>query len=117
FWDSIRKGGPGEMNLDMSILMNGMSAIPFQQGYGMEMRGDMTEMMQSFDRLLGAMKVALLFVFLLLVVQFHSIVQPLVMLLAIPLQLLGMFGGLLLAHQNVSSNGKTARMAIAANVR
>ncbi|MEO6913918.1 MAG: efflux RND transporter permease subunit [Candidatus Baltobacteraceae bacterium] len=57
-------------------------AIPFPQGYNMEMRGDMTEMMQSFDRLLGVMKVALLFVFLLLVVQFRSIVQPLVMLLA-----------------------------------
>ncbi|MDQ2680386.1 MAG: efflux RND transporter permease subunit [Candidatus Eremiobacteraeota bacterium] len=98
-----RKGGPGEMNLDMSILMNGMAAISFPQGYGMEMRGDMTEMMQSFDRLVGAMKVALVFVFLLLVVQFRSVIQPLVMLLAIPLQLLGMFGGLLLAHQSFST--------------
>ena len=98
-----RKGGPGEMNLDMSVLMGGMAAVPFPQGYGMEMRGDMTEMMQSFERLLNAMKIAMLFIFLLLVVQFRSIVQPLVMLLAIPLQLLGMFGGLLLAHQNFST--------------
>ena len=98
-----RKGGPGEMNLDMSVLMGGMAAVPFPQGYGMEMRGDMTEMMQSFDRLLNAMKIAMLFIFLLLVVQFRSIVQPLVMLLAIPLQLLGMFGGLLFAHQNFST--------------
>ena len=98
-----RKGGPGEMNLDMNILMRGMGAIPFPRGYGMEMRGDMTEMMQSFDRLINAMKIALLFVFLLLVVQFRSLVQPLVMLLAIPLQLLGMFAGLLFAHQNFST--------------
>ena len=98
-----RKGGPGEMNLDMSVLMGGMAAVPFPQGYGMEMRGDMTEMMQSFDRLLNAMKIAMLFIFLLLVVQFRSIVQPLVMLLAIPLQLLGMFAGLLLAHQSFST--------------
>ena len=98
-----RKGGPGEMNLDMDILMRGMAAVPFPKGYGMEMRGDMTEMMQSFERLLNAMKIAVLFVFLLLVAQFRSVIQPLVMLLAIPLQFLGMFAALLLAHQNFST--------------
>ena len=98
-----RKGGPGEMDLDMNVLMRGMAAVPFPKGYGMEMRGDMTEMMQSFDRLLNAMKIAVLFVFLLLVAQFRSVLQPLVMLLAIPLQFLGMFAALLLSHQNFST--------------
>lgn len=98
-----RKGGPGEMRLDMQIIERGMAAVAFPKGYGMEMRGDMTEMMQSFGRLLNAMEVALLFVFLLLVAQFRSVIQPLVMLLAIPLQLLGMFGALLLAHQSFST--------------
>lgn len=98
-----RKGGPGEMDLDMNVLMRGMAAVPFPKGYGMEMRGDMTEMMQSFDRLLNAMKIAIFFVFLLLVAQFRSVVQPLVMLFAIPLQLFGMFVALLLAHQSFST--------------
>jgi HAE1 family hydrophobic/amphiphilic exporter-1 len=98
-----RRGGPGEMTLDMQILMRGMAAVPFPKGYGMEMRGDMTEMMQSFGRLLNAMIVAILFVFLLLVAQFRSVIQPLVMLLAIPLQLFGIFGALLLAHQSFST--------------
>ncbi|MHB8432341.1 MAG: efflux RND transporter permease subunit [Candidatus Tyrphobacter sp.] len=98
-----RRGGPGEMDLDMDILSRGMAAVPFPQGYGMEMRGDMTEMTQSFNRLLSAMEIALLFVFLLLVAQFRSVIQPLVMLLAIPLQLLGMFGALLLTHQSFST--------------
>lgn len=98
-----RKGGPGEMALDMDILMRGMAAVPFPKGYGMEMRGDMTEMMQSFSRLLDAMKIAVLFVFLLLVVQFRSVVQPLVMLFAIPLQFFGMFAALLLARQSFST--------------
>ncbi|TAM78244.1 efflux RND transporter permease subunit [bacterium] len=98
-----RRGGPGEMDLDMNILMRGLAAVPFPKGYGMEMRGDMTEMMQSFNRLLSAMMIAVLFIFLLLVAQFRSIRQPLVMLLAIPLQLLGMLAGLLLAHQNFST--------------
>lgn len=98
-----RRGGPSEMSLDMHIIMRGMAAVPFPRGYGMEMRGDMTEMTQSFNRLLDAMAVAILFVFLLLVAQFRSVLQPLVMLLAIPLQLLGMFGALLLAHQSFST--------------
>lgn len=98
-----RRGGPGEMDLDMNVLMGGIAKIPFPKGYGMEMRGDMTEMMSSFDRLLNAMKIAALFVLLLLIAQFRSIVQPLVMLLAIPLQLFGMFGALLIARENLST--------------
>lgn len=98
-----RKGGRGEMALDMDTLMGAIAQVPFPHGYGIEMRGDMTEMMQSFDRLLGAMKIAIVFVFLLLVAQFKSLTYPLVMLLAIPLELLGVFGGLLIAHQNFST--------------
>ena len=98
-----RKGSRGEMALDMDTIMGAMAQVPFPHGYSIEMRGDMTEMMQSFDRLLGAMKIAILFVFLLLAAQFRSFTHPLVMLLAIPLELLGVFGGLLLAHQNLST--------------
>ncbi|MDB5073463.1 MAG: AcrB/AcrD/AcrF family protein [Candidatus Eremiobacteraeota bacterium] len=98
-----RKGGRGEMALDMDTIMGAMAQVPFPRGYGIEMRGDMTEMMQSFDRLLGAMKIAAVFVFLLLVAQFRSVANPLVMLLAIPLELLGVFGGLLFARQNFST--------------
>ena len=98
-----RKGGRGEMALDMDTIMGAMAQVPFPRGYGIEMRGDMTEMMQSFDRLLNAMKIAALFIFLLLVAQFRSPTNPLVMLLAIPLELLGVFGGLLIAHQNFST--------------
>ncbi|GAC1580637.1 MAG: efflux RND transporter permease subunit [Candidatus Elarobacter sp.] len=98
-----RKGGRGEMALDMDTIMGAMAQVPFARGYGIAMRGDMTEMMQSFDRLLNAMKIAAVFVFLLLAAQFRSLAHPVVMLLAIPLELLGVFGGLLLAHQNVST--------------
>ena len=98
-----RKGGAGEMALDMDVLMGALAQISFPVGYGIQTRGDMTEMTTSFDRLLNAMKLAVLFIFLLLVAQFRSFAQPLVMLLAIPLQLLGVFGALLLAHQNLST--------------
>ncbi|GAC1306729.1 MAG: efflux RND transporter permease subunit [Vulcanimicrobiaceae bacterium] len=99
-----RKGASsGEMSLDMQTVMGALARVPFPQGYGIAMRGDMTEMMQSFDRLLNAMKIAAFFIFLLLVIQFKSVVQPLVMLLAIPLQLLGVALALILAHQNFST--------------
>jgi HAE1 family hydrophobic/amphiphilic exporter-1 len=98
-----RKGARGEMALDMQTMMGALAQVPFPTGYGIAMRGDMTEMMASFDRLLGAMKLAVFFVLLLLVAQFRSFLQPLVMLLAIPLQLLGVSAALLLAHQNLST--------------
>jgi HAE1 family hydrophobic/amphiphilic exporter-1 len=98
-----RKGGPGEMALDMNVMMGALAQVPIPKGYALEVRGDMTEMMTSFQRLLNAMGIAVLFIYLLLVVQFRSFSQPLVMLLAIPLQLLGVFGGLLLAHQSFST--------------
>jgi len=87
----------------MDVMNRAMAQVSFPIGYTFQMRGDMTEMMQSFDRLLGAMKIAIVFVFLLLLAQFRSFTQPLVMLLAIPLELLGVFGGLLLAHQSFST--------------
>mgnify|MGYP001274493395 FL=1 len=98
-----RKGGRGEMALSMDVLMAALASVPLPLGYGIEMRGDMTEMMTSFTRLLDAMAIAAVFIYLLLVAQFRSFVEPLVMLLAIPLQLLGVFGALLLAHQNFST--------------
>ncbi len=98
-----RKGSRGEMTLFNDALMAATATVALPQGYSIAMRGDMTEMMQSFDRLLNAMKIALVFIFLLLVVQFRSIAQPIVMLFAIPLQLLGMLLGLLLAHQSFST--------------
>ncbi|MDQ2909232.1 MAG: efflux RND transporter permease subunit [Candidatus Eremiobacteraeota bacterium] len=97
-----RKGG-SEMRLDVQTMMTALAQVSFPQGYGIAMRGDMTEMMQSFARLLGAMKIAILFIFLLLVAQFRSFTQPLVMLLAVPLELLGVVVALLLTHQNLST--------------
>lgn len=110
--DQLRRGvyvlgyyrkGTDEMGVFNNVMTRAMARVPLPQGYGIAMRGDMTEMMQSFARLVDAMLLAIVFVFLLLVAQFKSFTQPLVMLLAIPLQFLGVFGGLLLAHQNFST--------------
>lgn len=98
-----RKGGPPSMDLAMSILSKSSAALNFPPGYSLEMRGDMTQMMDSFARLLRGLELAVLLIFLVLVAQFGGVLSPLQMVLSIPLELSGVFAGLWLAHQAFSS--------------
>lgn len=98
-----RPGGPPSMDLAMSILTKASSTLNFPPGYSLEMRGDMTQMMDSFARLLRGLEIAVLLIFLVLVAQFGGPIAPLQMILSIPLELSGVFAGLFLAHQAFSS--------------
>ncbi len=98
-----RQGGPGSMQLTMDVMMDSLMQLPYPPGYGMEQRGDMTQMMDSFSRLLWGMLLALLFIYLSLVMQFHSLTQPLTMMAAIPLEAVGVMVGLYLAGQTFST--------------
>jgi len=98
-----RKGGPPSMDLGMSIITQASAQLNFPPGYSMEIRGDMTQMMDSFARLLRGLEVALLLIFLVLIAQFGGLLAPLQMVLSIPLELSGVFIGLWLAHQAFSS--------------
>ncbi|MCL5773459.1 MAG: efflux RND transporter permease subunit [Firmicutes bacterium] len=98
-----RIGGPPSMDLSMDIEMKAMQKINFPPGYGMEVRGDMTQMMDSFRRLLAGLLFAFLFMFLILVAQFRGFLQPLQMIMSLPLELTGVFIALFLLHQNFST--------------
>jgi HAE1 family hydrophobic/amphiphilic exporter-1 len=98
-----RKGGPPSMDLGMSIMSKASADVNFPPGYSMEMRGDMTQMMDSFGRLLRGLEIAILLIFLVLVAQFGGLLAPLQMVLSIPLELTGVFAGLFIAHQAFSS--------------
>ena len=98
-----RKGGPPSMDLAMNIITKASSTLNFPPGYSLEMRGDMTQMMDSFARLLRGLEIAVLLIFLVLVAQFGGPLAPLQMVLSIPLELSGVFFGLWLAHQAFSS--------------
>ena len=98
-----RKGGPPSMDLAMQIITNASAKLNFPPGYSLEMRGDMTQMMDSFARLLRGLELALLLIFLVLVAQFGGVLAPMQMALSIPLELSGVFFGLWLAHQAFSS--------------
>ena len=98
-----RKGGPPSMDLAMSIITKASSTVNFPPGYSLQMRGDMTQMMDSFARLLRGLEIAVLLIFLVLVAQFGGLLSPLQMVLSIPLELTGVFVGLFFAHQAFSS--------------
>ena len=98
-----RKNGPASMDLSMAIAMQAGATIPFPPGYGIDAMGDMTDMMIEFDRLLKGLLVSLALIYIILVIQFGSFIQPLVMMLSVPLQLVGVFGALLLAGQTLST--------------
>ncbi len=98
-----RKGGPGSMNLTTEVMMKSLLGLPYPPGYGAEQRGDMTQMMDSFTRLIRGLALAVLFIYLSLVAQFRSLTQPFTMLMAIPLEMFGAFLALILAHQTFST--------------
>lgn len=81
----------------------GIKPINFPPGYGMEMRGDMTQMMDSFRRLMNGLLLALVLMYLVLVIQFRGFLQPLQMIASLPLELAGVFIALFLASQAFST--------------
>ncbi|MHB9106886.1 MAG: efflux RND transporter permease subunit [Armatimonadota bacterium] len=98
-----RPGSRPSMDLSMEVQMRAMQELNFPPGYGIETRGDMTQMMDSFKRLLIGLGLALFFIYLVLVAQFRGFLQPLQMIFSIPLELAGVFVFLFLMHQAFST--------------
>jgi hydrophobic/amphiphilic exporter-1 (mainly G- bacteria), HAE1 family len=98
-----RIGKLPSMDVGMEVMMKAMDKLNFPPGYGIEMRGDMTQMMDSFARLLRGLMLAVIFMYLVLVAQFRGFLQPLQMVASLPLELAGVFTALWLAHQSFST--------------
>jgi HAE1 family hydrophobic/amphiphilic exporter-1 len=98
-----RPGGPPSMDLTMEAIQKAVSEMNFPPGYGLEMRGDMTQMMDSFKRLFWGLGLSVLFIYMMLVAQFRGWLQPFQMILSIPLELTGAFFGLLIMGQSFST--------------
>ncbi len=91
------------MDVAMEVMMNAQLQLNWPPGYGIEMRGDMTQMMDSFRRLLNGLELAILFIFLVLVAQFRGFLQPAQMIFSLPMELSGVFVALWLAGQAFST--------------
>lgn len=91
------------MDVAMDLMMRAQMQLNWPPGYGIEMRGDMTQMMDSFHRLLGGLELAILFIFLTLIAQFKGFIQPFQMVFSLPLELSGVFIALFLMGQAFST--------------
>jgi HAE1 family hydrophobic/amphiphilic exporter-1 len=98
-----RLGGLPSMDLSMEAMQKAISQINWPPGYGVEMRGDMTQMSDSLRRLSWGMLFCLILLYMMLVAQFKGWIQPLQMMLSLPFELSGVFFGLLLMSQSFST--------------
>lgn len=106
-----RIGHPPSMDAVMDLVSDayggnaklGVDAVNFPPGYGVEVRGDMTQMMDSMRRLLQSLGLSLVLMYLVLVVQFRGFLQPLQMIASLPLELAGVFIALFVAHAAFST--------------
>jgi len=100
---AYRPGGPPSMQLSMDLVMASRTSLPFPSGYDIEQRGDMTQMMDSFGRLLKGLALSVLLIYLALALHFSSAVIPLIIMAAIPLAWPGAVAALLLTGQSFST--------------
>jgi HAE1 family hydrophobic/amphiphilic exporter-1 len=71
-------------------------------GYSYEIGGEAEEMMSSFSPLIYALLLSLVIIYMILAAQFESLVQPFIIMLAIPFALTGAFIGLFIANTPLS---------------
>jgi hydrophobic/amphiphilic exporter-1 (mainly G- bacteria), HAE1 family len=76
----------GRVQADMERALAGLSLPP---GYSLAPSGEAQEMQRSFYALLGALLLSVILVYMLLAGQFESLFQPLLIIAAIPLALVG----------------------------
>lgn len=106
-----RIGHPPSMDAVMDLVSNAyggnskleVDAVNFPPGYGVEVRGDMTQMMDSMRRLVQSLGISLVLMYLVLVVQFRGFLQPLQMIASLPLELAGVFIALWISHAAFST--------------
>jgi HAE1 family hydrophobic/amphiphilic exporter-1 len=73
-----------------------MQQIDRPEGYHYEFGGSEEQRQEAFAGLLAAIALGVLLIYMILAAQFESLMQPLVIMLAIPLELIGVFGALLI---------------------
>ncbi|MHB8764894.1 MAG: efflux RND transporter permease subunit [Deferrisomatales bacterium] len=76
--------------------------VPMEPGYRVVFAGEAEEMDESFGYMAEALLLAVIFVYLILAAQFESLIDPLAIMLSLPLSLVGMAGMLWLTGDTVS---------------
>jgi HAE1 family hydrophobic/amphiphilic exporter-1 len=92
--------------LPLSAVMSGiqakLDAFPFPPGYTIRQGGDVERQAEVFGRMLGALGVAVVMMYFILVVQFGSFVEPIPIMISLPLSLIGVMLALLFSGSTVN---------------
>jgi multidrug efflux pump subunit AcrB/outer membrane protein TolC len=75
-----------------------IKALPLPAGYRIEYGGEKFNQDETFPQMLAALGISLVAIFLVLLVQFRNIADPLVVMASIPLTLFGAIFGLIVTH-------------------
>jgi HAE1 family hydrophobic/amphiphilic exporter-1 len=79
-----------------------VAAMQMPPGYGVAQGGDAADQSEVFSRMFGAMIAGILLMYLILVVQFGSFLEPLAILASLPLSLVGVMLALFLTGSTVN---------------
>ncbi|KYZ75329.1 acriflavin resistance protein [Anaerosporomusa subterranea] len=89
----------GEFNKEFN---QKIAAVTMPEGYGFVATGQAKSMSDAFSSMVMALTIAVLFIFFVLAAQFESYIDPLSIMLALPLSVIGAIGGLLMMGSELS---------------
>jgi HAE1 family hydrophobic/amphiphilic exporter-1 len=89
----------GEFNKEFN---QKIAAVTMPEGYGFVATGQAQSMNDAFSSMVMALTIAVLFIFFVLAAQFESYIDPLSIMLALPLSVIGAIGGLLMMGSELS---------------
>jgi len=89
----------GEVSADIKIAMDSIAMPP---GYSYKFSGSVKDMAEAFGYALSALVMAVIFIYMVLASQFKSFFQPLALMTALPLTLIGVVLALMLFNSTLS---------------
>jgi hydrophobic/amphiphilic exporter-1 (mainly G- bacteria), HAE1 family len=89
----------GEVN---AAVRTAVQALNMPPGYSVKFGGSAKNMQESFGYALSALALAIVFIYMILASQFKSFLQPVALMVSLPLTLIGVVGALLLFRSSLS---------------
>ncbi len=89
----------GEVSADIKIAMDSIAMPP---GYSYQFSGSTKDMAEAFGYAISALVLAIVFIYMILASQFKSFLQPLALMTALPLTLIGVVLALMLFNSTLS---------------
>jgi len=90
------------LNFVINDVERALSSLTIPQGYNISLEGENKDMADARGELVGALAIALLAIYLLLVAQFRSFIHPFTVLMSVPLSLIGVGIALWIAGKPIS---------------